>query len=237
MQECQQGVNPIYWEASLVSTMLQCIQSSFQFVYVTSNGTKCSIEKRTNPWPGQWSNITYIKEDNLPLLWYLENVKFCWNQKHKDSVIPLKLRKSSVCEIFCTHTYTLRLVSPLGCPGNSAYPTAQRGYPMAREHTLLPNTLPSTQQTIIQPREAALQPTDFRRLPYGPEATLRPGDYPYSLPAYPSFRNRHTHGTQHTQSSRKAPGATQTTRLHSQPTESITNNAQRRQIQRIQRKA
>ena len=141
------------------------------------------------------------------------------------------------CEIFCTNTYTLRLVSPLGCPGNPAYPTAQRGYPMAREHTLLPNTLPSTQQTIIQPREAALQPTDFRRLPYGPEATLRPGDYPYSLPAYPSFRNRHTHGTQHTQSSRKAPGATQTTRLHSQPTESITNNAQRRQIQRIQRKA
>ena len=81
------------------------------------------------------------------------------------------------CEIFCTNTYTLRLVSPLGCPGNPAYPTAQRGYPMAREHTLLPNTLPSTQQTIIQPREAALQPTDFRscpmalRPPFGQETT------------------------------------------------------------------
>ena len=128
------------------------------------------------------------------------------------------------CEIFLypdLTLHTLRLVSLWGRP----------------EHTLLPNTLHSTQHT---PQEAALQPRDFRKPPYGPERlpysqettlqspqhtqhTLASGRaYPW-YPAYTAFK--------------KAPGATQTTRLHSQPTESITKNTQRRQIQRIQKKA
>ena len=69
----------------------QYIQLSFQFIYVTSKGTKCSIERRTNQHQqrvfyqsgqyynvflstGQWPNVicaynvTTLKGDNLPLL-------------------------------------------------------------------------------------------------------------------------------------------------------------------------
>ena len=74
----------------------------------------------------------------------------------------------------------------------------------------MPNTLHTLQ-------EAALWPTDFRRLPYslerlpyGPGTSGRP---PYSQetaptvpPAHPSFKNRHTHSTQHTQPSRRPQG-------------------------------
>ena len=113
-------------------------------------------------------------------------------------------------EIFRTHT--LRLVSPWGHPGTypiahyTAYPSG--GHPMAK----------GLQEATIQPRGASLQP----------------GTAPPVPPTYPTFRNRHTHGTQHP---RKAPGATQTTRLqyckHSQPTESITKSPE----SQIQRKA
>ena len=175
----------------------------------------CSIERRTKLWSqqciqstlmfhtvflstGQWPNITYIKE-NLPLLWYLGN-QFRRNQQSN---------QLSVLWNFFTHT--LRLVSPWGRPGNPAYPTAQRGYPMAREHTLLPNTLHTAwrgyptaqglQETTIQPGEATLQPRDFRGPPYAQETA------PTVFPAYPA-------------------STTQTTRLqdckYCQPTESIT---------------
>ena len=100
----------------------------------------------------------------------------------------------------------------------------------------MPRDIPCIAQYTIQPREATLWPRDFRRLPYSPEAypTARrlPLQSSPAYPAYPSFRNRHTHGTQHTQHSRRPQGPDyKTTRLHSQPTESITK-AQRRQIQR-----
>ena len=50
------------------------------------------------------------------------------------------------------------------------------------------------------------------------EAAIQPGDCPTVPPEYPSFRNRHTHGTQHTQHSRRPQGPDyKTTRLQTQP--------------------
>ena len=111
------------------------------------------------------------------------------------------------CEIFHTHTHTLRLVSPWRCPGNPAYPsdchTAQRGYPIA-QYTAYPSGGCSMahrlQETDIQPREATLWPRDIRRPPYSQETA------PTVPPAHPSFKNRHTHSTQHTQPSRRPQG-------------------------------
>ena len=108
------------------------------------------------------------------------------------------------CEIFRTQNntlHTLRLVSPWGCPGNPAYPTAQRGYPTARGHTLLPNTLHSTQHTL---REATLWPRDFRRPLYGQETapTVSP-----AYPAYPKLQTEHTHAYPAYTAFEKAPGA------------------------------
>ena len=57
------------------------------------------------------------------------------------------------------------------------------------------------------------------------EATVQPGTAPQS-PQHTQLQAEHTQGTQHTQQA-------QTTRLHSQPTESITKQALKRQIQRI----
>ena len=120
------------------------------------------------------------------------------------------------CENFHTQAFTLhtlRLVLLWGCPEHTLLPntlhTAWRGYPTAQR----------LQETTIQPREATLWPTDFRRPPYGQETapTVSP-----AYPAYPSFRNRHTHGTQCTQPSRRPQEPDyKTTRLHCQPTESI----------------
>ena len=107
------------------------------------------------------------------------------------------------CEIFRTHTHTLRLVSPWRCPG----------------HTLLPNTLHTLQ-------EAALWPRDFRRPPYGLETapTVSP-----AYPAYPNLQAEHTHGTQCTQPTRRPQGPDyKTTRLQILPT-NREHNAQRRQ--------
>ena len=121
---------------------------------------------------------------------------------------------------------------------------------------------PETSLTLGMPRAypiAQYTAYSLERLPYSPETSggcpmaLR---LPYSQetaptvsPVYPSFRNRHTHGTQHTQHSRRPQGPDyKTTRLHCQPTESIMPRAgkiqrkpdrgkyreiaQRRQIQR-----
>ena len=134
--------------------ILQCIQSTgqwpryyihykamFQFIYITSNITMCSIERKTVPnrqgsgpnitnlicsisrtvfqltwqWPNGICvyNVTTLKGDNLPLLWYLGKLKL-W-------------RKSSVLWNFSypDHTHTLRLVLTLGTPrAYPAYPTA-----------------------------------------------------------------------------------------------------------------
>ena len=131
-----------------------------------------------------------------------------------------------VCEIFRTHTHTLRLVSPWGRPGNPAYPT--EGHPMAKGHTLLPNTVHSTQQTL---QEAALRPRDFRRLPYSLE---RLPYSPETSGGCPMARRLPLQSPQHTLASGRAyprypayPASTaQTTRLqdckYCQPTESIT---------------
>ena len=80
--------------------------------------------------------------------------------------------------------HTLRLVSPWGRPGTYPYcpihcpaHSPSGGCPMAQ----------GLQETTIQPREAALWPGTASTVPL----------------AYPSFRNRHTHGTQHTQPSRR----------------------------------
>ena len=115
-----------------------------------------------------------------------------WSLWRKSSV---QWNQLSVCEIFCTHT--LRLVSPWGCPGNPEYPT--EGCPMAKGHT-------PAQYTAYSPE----------RLPYGQETapTVSP-----AYPVYPSFRQNipkvpsipSKHSTDY-----------KTTRLHSQPTESIT---------------
>ena len=124
--------------------ILHTLQRVFQFIYITSNGTMCSIERWTDLSTGQWPNVTNLicstsrrvflstwqwpngicvynvttlKGDNLPLLWYLGigEIKCLWNFSYPD------------------HTHTLRLVSPWGRPGNPAdRHTAQRGYPTAR---------------------------------------------------------------------------------------------------------
>ena len=85
---------------------VQCIQSSFQlqFVYVTSNVFNRKVDRSMDR---AMALMCSINEDNLPLLWYLG-----------------KWGKWVFCEIFRTHTNTLRLVSPWGRPGNPAYPTA-----------------------------------------------------------------------------------------------------------------
>ena len=151
--------------------------------------TKCSYWQGSGPILFMYIMWPHWKE-NLPLLWYLGKLKFMEEIKCfvKIFVPERNQRNQSVQWNYCTHT--LRLVSLWGCP----------------EHTLMPNTSPSTQQTIIQPREATLWPTDLRRLPYGqgtalqsPQHTLASGRaYPW-YPAYTAFKN--------------APGATQTTRL------------------------
>ena len=118
------------------------------------------------------------------------------------------------CEIFRTQNltlYTLRLVSLWG----------------RSEHTLLPNTLHTLQETAIQPREATLQPRDFERPPYGQETapTVSPA-YP-AYPAYPSFRQSipmvPSVPSKHTDH--------KTTRLQILPA-NREHNAQKRQIQR-----
>ena len=127
-------------DRSMVRTMAQCF-------------IQCSIERKTIPSDRAMALMCSIKEDNLPLLWYLGK----WGNQ-------------VFCEIFRTQNltlYTLRLVSLWGRPEHTL-------------HTLLPNTLHTLQETAIQPREATLQPRDFR------EAALRPGDCPYSLPSIPS---------------------------------------------------
>ena len=163
-------------DRSMVRTMAQCF-------------IQCSIERKTIPSDRAMALMCSIKEDNLPLLWYLGK----WGNQ-------------VFCEIFRTQNltlYTLRLVSPWGRPEHTLH-TLQ-----PREATQLPNTLHSTQHTLqgghptaqglqetaIQPREATLQPRDFRRPPYSPERlpyspettpTVSPA-YP-AYPAYPSFR-------------------------------------------------
>ena len=100
--------------------ILHILQRVFQFICVTSNVfnqkvdrsmvrtmaqcfIQCSIERKTIPSDRAMALMCSIK-DNLPLLWYLENVKF-WNEskESKDS----KESKESVkcfCEIFRTLT-------------------------------------------------------------------------------------------------------------------------------------
>ena len=166
----------------MLHPMVQSVQSKGGQIYGQGNGpmlhTKCSI-----------------KEDNLPLLWYLGK----WGNQ-------------VFCEIFRTQNltlYTLRLVSPWGRPEHTLLPNTLH---TLQGHTLLPNTLHSTQHTL---QEAALQPRDFRRPPYGQETT--PTVSP-AYPAYPSFR-------QSIPMVPSVPSTTQTTRLqdckYCQPTESI----------------
>ena len=164
--------------------MVQCIQSSFQFIYITQRSTNVTstmlqcilLRGQIYGWdsgPMLHTNITYINKEcsisqwavalilSMHIMWQLketishfcdtleiEEIKcFLWNFLYPDPTL-----------------HTLRLVSPWGCPGNPAYPT--EGHPMAQGHTLLPNTLHTLQETTIQPREATLWPTDFRRPPY-----------------------------------------------------------------------
>ena len=67
------------------------------------------------------------------------------------------------------------------------------------------------------------------------EDVLRPRDFPTVPPVYPTFRNRHTHGTQSTQHSRrpKGPHRLQDYKTANQPANREHNKtAQWRQIQR-----
>ena len=122
-----------------------------------------------------------IKEDNLPLLWYLENVNHIKNSVGIKRTRNQQSIKWVFCEIFRTHNHTLRLVSPWGRPGHTLLPNTLHTLP-PREATLVPNAIHSTQHTL---QEAALRPRDFRRPPYSPETapTVSP-----AYPAYPSFR-------------------------------------------------
>ena len=187
---------------------------------VLSTSTKCSYQQGSGAilfvyimWP-HW-------KENLPLLWYLGKLKFLEEIKCfvKIFVPGRNQRNQSVQWNYCTHTHTLRLVSPWGCPGT--YPvaqyiaqytadchTAQRGYPMAQR---LPLQSPQhTQHTLASGR---------------------------AYPAYPSFRNRHTHGTQLTQHSRRPQGPDYKTALpanreHNAQRRQNTEKAWQRQIQR-----
>ena len=133
--------------------------------------TKCSYWQGSGPILFMYIMWPHWKE-NLPLLWYLGKLKFMEEIKCfvKIFVPERNQRNQSVQWNYCTHT--LRLVSLWGRPEHTL-------------HTLLPNTLHTLQETTIQPREATLQPRDFRRPPYGQETapTVSP-----AYPAYPSFR-------------------------------------------------
>ena len=143
------------------------------FYQCYNSGTMYSNEKRTNLRLGQWPNVTstkcsywqgsgpmlfvYImwlhKGDNLPLLWYLGN----W-------------RNQVFCEIFYTHTHTLRLVSPWGCPGI--------------QHTLLPSTLPRTSGGCHTAQRAALWSGTAPQSPVYPS-------FRQSIPKVPSIPSKH----------------------------------------------
>ena len=125
-------------------------------------------------------------KENLPLLWYLgkltlKETSVLWKFSYLEGIKEIKVFSE--------------IIVPIPIP----WLLTSRG------HTQLPNTLPSTLQTVIQPREATLWP---RRLPLQSsqhtQHTLASGR---AYPAYPSFRNRHTHGTQLYTAFKKAPGA------------------------------
>ena len=197
-----------------------------QFVYATSNGTKCynrwrGQDLRLGQWPNstqsvQWYNITMwsIKEDKNPrLLVYIMWPH--WRRQSPTSVIPWKLRKSSVCEEFFVPgrnqqsnqlsvlwnfsypdltLHTLRLVSPWGCPGT--YPVAQyTAYSPERPPYM---AIPSCLNTVCPAYTAHSIP--FRQsIPYGTQGTQPTGRPPYGpdykplqvSPAYPSQQAEH----------------------------------------------
>ena len=155
-------------------------------------------ERKTIPSDRAMALMCSIKEDNLPLLWYLGKCKIyggwikvfsqIWlhpmeSKDQKESTIK---SVKCFCEIFHTltfhtHTHTLRLVSPWGCPGNPAYPSGDmplqpreatacspgtlRGCPMARR---LPLQSPQhTQCTLASGRAYPWYPayTVFSKAP------------------------------------------------------------------------
>ena len=108
----------------------------------------------------------------------------------------------------------LRLVSPWGLHTPGTYPIVQ----YIAQYTAYPSDCHSLERLSMAQR---LQ-----------EATLWPGDCPYSPPQHTLASGTGIPMVPSIHSIQEGPGATQTTRLHSQPTESITKKPQRRQIQR-----
>ena len=184
---------------------------SFQFVYYiqhSTNVTMCSIEKRTNLWLGQWPNIMstisqcflskwgqIYGQDSDPNISYKSynmttlkggNLPLLW---YLGNVNPIKFWKESKESREPKKSMCfVKIFIPWPYP---AYPETSLTLGMPRGHTYCP----------------------IHCKPSGGCPTAR--DCPTVTPAYPSFRNRHTHGIQCTQQ-------IQTTRLHSQLTESIT---------------
>ena len=178
-----------------------CYNNIFQSSY-SSYGTMCSFERWTDLSIGQWPNITYINkcvqsrrgqiygQGNGPVLSIQSRRVFLSTGQWPNDICvynvttsrrtisgPLlwylgKWGKWVFCEIFRTHT--LRLVSPWGCPGNPAYPTAKRGYPCCPIHCIPFRRPPySLERLPCSPGTSGGRPT-ARRLPY-------------SLPSIPSI--------------------------------------------------
>ena len=182
----------------------------------------CSIERRTNLWSGQWPQ-DYIqvsnqlvecsyRQGNGPMLfvhiiwphWKETISHFCdtlemWilsNFGRNQRIQRNQRTQRNQLSVLWNFSYPNPETSlTLGIP--KAYPIAQYtaypsgGYPMAQ----------GLKEIAIQPREATLQPRDFRRPPYGPGTSwgchtaqrgypMTRGTAPQSTayPLYPSFR-------------------------------------------------
>ena len=156
--------------------------------------TMCSIEKRTNLWSGQWPYCfiqCFYQQDSGP------NIIYAYNMTIEGDNLPLlwylgwNWGNQVFCEIFVPGRNQRNQLNVLW---KISYPNPETSLTLGMpRHTLLPNTLHTLQEATIQPRG----------LPYSQETALTVSP---ANPVYPSFRNRHTHGTQHTQSSRRPQG-------------------------------
>ena len=176
----------------------------------TSTSTKCFYPQGSGPmvfayimWPHWKETISHfcdtLEIEEMSVLWNFSGIKGFKRSQRNQLSVQWNLH---------THTHTLRLVSLWGHP----------------EHTLLPNTLHTLQETATQPREATLQPRDFRGpalWPWGcPTAQRLPLQSPQHTQHTLASGTEHTHGTQHTQSAEQATGA----RLQDYKTEILPAN-------------
>ena len=233
MQECEQGVNPAHWEASLAKEREPWWQGLVPPL-------------RKYPWHSpHWTNTKY--DSKWVFSSYTLHTVFyqCYDGPTKCSnetkTIP---SDRAVAQCYIQVSYITRECSYWQGSG-----------PMLSVYIMWPHWKETSSTSVIPWKwwrnqvfsKIFCTHTHILRLvsPWGCPGTYPIAQYtaypsggcpmardcPTVPPAYPTFRNRHTHGTQHTQHSRKALGATQTARLqdckHSQPTESITKRIQR----------